>query len=740
MEKSFFGGDPAIALKNLSADAIKSVEVVDEKSESARVTGVNDTERNKVINLTLKDDKKVNDFGKVQAGYGTDDRYLTSLNYNRFTSKIQASVIGKFNNVNTSGSDISEIITFNTGGGGGFGRFGGNNNSSSGFVTTGIAGVNFGYEFKKDQNLNTDYFFNHTDATTGDVYTNRTEFIGDEEIKSESRSRNENITNRHRVNFSYRDRSNKLSSLDIRGSINHTENEQNSVNTLDKYNGQDELDLQSIGGTDSKSTNGAGNVRFDYTKRFNEESKRSIRLRGRFNASSNSSTSNNNQLNKFNISDPAMEFESKQEITRDRDLDNYRLNFEAEYTEPIAGNHFIDFNARVDYEDIDDSVDQIKFENDIIQNPLIYTQYFKDTELRGRIRYKYDNEKFVFSAGASIVEQTQDFGVENGDTYKNKYTNVNPTLWMRYNPARGKFMLLNLNKSVQTPNSNQLSPVVNDFNPLFISQGNPNLETYDNYSAFAMYVSNNFATGFSFFTQLRYNYTKNSIVNSEFTNELGIRYSTYENLGDRNNFSLNFNFGNRIKKWGIRYNLSVQGSYNEYLSIINTETNETQSKDGTLGLSFENNKKDKLDATIGATWKKNYTTFSSGNNADRDYLQQSYYTKLDWNVTDRFNINSQFKYDIYTDSNFGSDQSVPIWNGSISYAMLESKSLTVMVSALDILNKNIGIERNSSDNYFEEVHKDVLGNYYMLSLTYNLNGNKNPNGNRGGGRGGFRRR
>lgn len=358
--KEFFGGDPAIALKNLSADAIKSVEVVDEKSESARVTGVNDTERNKVINLTLKDDKKVNDFGKVQAGYGTDDRYLTSLNYNRFTSKIQASVIGKFNNVNTSGSDISEIITFNTGGGGGFGRFGGNNNSSSGFVTTGIAGVNFGYEFKKDQNLNTDYFFNHTDATTGDVYTNRTEFIGDEEIKSESRSRNENITNRHRVNFSYRDRSNKLSSLDIRGSINHTENEQNSVSTLDKYNGQDELDLQSIGGTDSKSTNGSGNVRFDYTKRFNEESKRSIRLRGRFNASSNSSTSNNNQLNKFNISDPAMEFESKQDIKRDRDLDNYTLNFEAEYTEPIAGNHFIDFNARAVYEDIDDSVDQTK--------------------------------------------------------------------------------------------------------------------------------------------------------------------------------------------------------------------------------------------------------------------------------------------------------------------------------------------------------------------------------------------
>ncbi|MCF6297106.1 MAG: hypothetical protein L3J08_03850, partial [Flavobacteriaceae bacterium] len=58
----------------------------------------------------------------------------------------------------------------------------------------------------------------------------------------------------------------------------------------------------------------------------------------------------------------------------------------------------------------------------------------------------------------------------------------------------------------------------------------------------------------------------------------------------------------------------------------------------------------------------------------------------------------------------------------------------------DILNKNIGIERNSSENYFEEIHKDVLGNYYMLSLTYNLNGNKNSNAKSRSSGHGMRRR
>ena len=296
-------------------------------------------------------------------------------------------------------------------------------------------------------------------------------------------------------------------------------------------------------------------------------------------------------------------------------------------------------------------------------------------------------------------------------------------------------MRIHLDRSIKLPSLLQLTPVVNDFNPLFISQGNPDLDPEDNYAAYAMFGIHKFETGFSLFSRLSYNYVKNSIVNSEFTDQLGIRYTTYENLGDKNNFNLSVNFGNRLKSLGLRYRINLNAGYSEYMSIINLETNETQSKDGTFGLSLENNKKEKIDASVGASWTKNYTTFTTGNDVDRDYLQQSYYTKVDWNVTDKFNVNTQFKYDIYTDSNFGTDQSVPIWNASVSYALMKDKSLTVMLTALDILNKNIGIVKNSSDNYFEETHREVLGNYYMLSLTYNLNGNKNPNENR---RGGFR--
>lgn len=719
--KEFFSGDPAIATKNLSADAIKSIEVIDEQSEKSRVSGVNDLERKKVINLKLKDDKKVNDFGKAQGGYGTDDRFLTSLNYNRFSSKMQTSIIGKYNNVNTSGSDISEVISFN----GGRGNSG---NSSAGFLTTGVGGFNIGYELKKDQNLNADYFYNYSDRTSGDVFRNRTEYIGDLEIRSESHSKNENVTNANKVNFGYNDKSKKLSSFRIDGNANLSRNDGESISTLDKYNGQGELDLQSIGKSNSQNDNNSGNISFYYTKRFKEDSKRHFSTEGEFSASNSDIISNNNQLNRFNVA--TIPVDNTHEITKEQNKNGNSTDFELEYTEPITENHLIEINGQINHNSNDNNVFQSDIEDGDNLNPNIldYNEFYTKTSTSGRIRYKYDRERFSFSTGARLIEDHQNFGLENDVEFDRKYTNINPELSIRYNPERGEFVRFRLRNSVNLPNSSQLSPAVNNFNPLYIRQGNPDLTPSDNYSVYALYGKHNFASGFSFFTRISYNHTKNSIGNTEETDlTTGVRTSSYANLGDKDNFSSFLHFGNRLNSLGIRYRIRLSGNYNEYFTMINNEINGTQSKDGSIRLSFENNKKDNIDASIGATWRKNFTSFTSGNNANRDYFQQTYYTKFDWNVSNRFNVNTQFKYDIYTDSNFGTDQAIPIWNATLSYALTASKSLTVLVSALDILNKSIGIERNSSDNYFEEVYRDVLGNYYMLSLNYNLNGNKNPN-------------
>ena len=56
--EEFFSDDPAVVIKNLQADAVKEVQVFDKKSEQAEFSGVDDGQRSKTINLTLKDNKK----------------------------------------------------------------------------------------------------------------------------------------------------------------------------------------------------------------------------------------------------------------------------------------------------------------------------------------------------------------------------------------------------------------------------------------------------------------------------------------------------------------------------------------------------------------------------------------------------------------------------------------------------------------------------------------------------------
>ncbi len=729
--KEFFSGDPAVAMKNLSADAIKKVEVIDEKSDKARVSGVNDSDRTKVINLQLKDDRKVNDFGKFQGGYGSDDRYLTSLSYNRFSPKVQASIIGKYNNVNTTGSDISDIMSFGNSGGSFRVSRGGNGGSSSGFITTGIGGFNLGYELKKRQNLNADYFYNYNKTTSGNVLTKRTEFIGTNKLYSESSSNSNSVTNSHRGNFSYIDRSSKLKSIAIRGRVRSSNTNGSSTSKFEGFDANNVKDVENTSTSNSDNKSSSGRVSLDYNKRFNAKSKRSIEVELDVDFSKSNSTSGNSATKTFTDPLRTDEITTSSQIQENKEN---QIDFEIQYTEPINKSNFIEVGAGITVANKDEYTDQSQILNGATNSGSTFkADLFEDKKSTyGSIDYRYNNQKTSLTIGTEFQEQTQDFGLVNGAEFNKKYSSFNPSLRFRYRPKKGSWIFFRYRKSLDLPSLDRLSPVVNNFNPLFIRTGNQDLTPERRHSLFGMYGNYNFVSGFSFFAHLSYNSTDNAIVNTENTDiATRVRTSSYINLGHRDNFSGDVSFGNRLKKLGIRYNLGLNYSTSNYQSVINGVNNKTNSKNTRVRVSLENNKKDNLDLAVGANFNKNITSFT-GTTENRDYFQQSYFIKSDWNITKSFNITSQFKYDIYTDSNFGTDQSVPIWNASISYAFLKSKAMNIKLTALDILNENVGFARSSSDNYFQETTRDVLGTYYMLSLTYTLNGNKGPKGSRRG--------
>ncbi len=132
--KRFFGDNYKMATRNLPANIIEKIQVVDDKDDLEFTNEVINVQSNKVINLTFKKGIKKGWFGRLYGGIGTQQRYETGGIINLFKDTLQLSLIGYDNNVNRSSFSIQDLNTA-----GGFNRSG----MSSMFINRGVSGEQF---------------------------------------------------------------------------------------------------------------------------------------------------------------------------------------------------------------------------------------------------------------------------------------------------------------------------------------------------------------------------------------------------------------------------------------------------------------------------------------------------------------------------------------------------------------------------------------------------------------------
>ncbi|MFB9272486.1 MULTISPECIES: TonB-dependent receptor domain-containing protein [Flavobacteriaceae] len=710
--KEFFNNDQTIALQNLNADAIKSVQIIDEESDDTRTTGIKDGEKKKIINLVLKEGKKSGYFGKLGAGIGTNDRYTSDFDLNRFTANTQLALFGKLNNINNTGATVF--------------RRDGSRGGNSGFLTTGTAGANYNYEFKKDLNFNLDYHYGYSDREEEEE-SKRTQFTQDKLFTSEKNNDSQNISNNHNVNFSLRDRSVKGKYLEFRGSFKNDNRESDSNSTTAFFDENNNLDANSERNTRSEDERNNGGLNFSYRKKLNEKG-RNLRVRTGISFSDNKDM---NFQNSTNVSDVSSSSTSNEITTKDEENKSLNYNVSFRYMEPIVEHHLISFSSSINNNNNDESVDQRKTINEISQNPFIYELDYNKKVYNNQLGYVFSQDKIQVYLSGSLETMKQKLEVDNADVINNSYNNFLPRATVSYEYKKGKRLRLRYNKETRLPNANQVTPIVNDFNPLYISVGNSNLTPEENDNFNIMFYSHEFKKATSFFSFFGYTKTTNTIISSRSIDENYVTKTTFENYGSKESFRGHLNLSKKISTIGLRYNLRLGGNINDYTTIIDNGYNETNSKSWNFGLSLSNENKNKVDLTIGANYDFNKTTYSL-QDKDRDYLKQNYYTKFDWDLTNSLTFNTQFDFSLYTDNNFDS-QSVPIWNLGFDYAFLKGKRGNLKLQVFDILDKDLGIVRNSSDSYFEETIQNNLGTYAMLSFTYSLKPPTGKGSKRGGG-------
>ena len=558
--KEFFSDDPKVASKNLPVNMVDKLQVVDRKSDLARLTGVDDGEDETVINLTVKKGMKNGWFGTVDAGYGTDNRYKGIFNVNRFWDDNQITFLGNFNNVNEMGF---------ADGGGNFRRFGGNN----GINTSQAFGVNFNVGNKEIFRVGGDVMYSHSDRYNEQsterqyLYTDITSWANMDKF---SRDNGHNIRASFRVQWNP-DSSNTFEFRpNFRANFNDSwSKETSATNTIGQGYNLDQTS-QNLVNSNGTSYNFGGSL--VYNHKFKSRPGRSFSFQGRYQFSNVSEFERTLSINRntYTYADSIDEDILDYAQYADNHTWNNMAQGRVTWTEPLGNvknGHFLTFAYRAQYRW--NNADKYTYSapqevlNNIVLSYLtdnnnsyqdleslfnkfkfIPTDDLKDSDLSNsyrneyfnqdiRVGYKKVSKAYTLDAGLSLVPTMQKSNnLSNPDKNIEEQWVWNLAPFVRYRLKMSKSRSLNVNymgRSSQ-PSMNQLQPVEDKSDPMNIVIGNPKLKPTFTHNVNVRFQDFNMEAQRSIMLMGFVRYNQNNIVSqTSFDPNTGIRRTTYTN-------------------------------------------------------------------------------------------------------------------------------------------------------------------------------------------------------------------
>lgn len=764
--KEFFGSDPKLATKNITAEMVDQIQVFDDMSEQAKFTKIDDGSRSKTINIKLKKDKNKGDFGKLAAGAGTEGRYEGNLSYNHFRGNQRISILAAANNTNKQGFSFSDIISSMGGmnaftrsaGIGEFGGLGGNfgtggfnsglmmpmggfGGSSNGINTSRSAGVNFNDQWNK-VDFRTSYFFTQSDNLSKQNSYRQTYFPSDSTTdaftESESRNRNTN----HRVNARWEYAIDSMNSFLYTANFNVQRSNGLYNDTSTTYSDALNDYLAITGKTYNKNNRDGMNYSGEllFRKKFRKPG-RTFTLGWR--NGYNESESENANLSPYTFYNPDGSIANSrnqdyQSIQGTRAHNNF---ISSSYTEPVGHNKLLELNYAFahnrnisDRETYDYNNTTDKY--DIINLPQ--TNYFENTFTSNRFgtNFRVQGKKSNFQLGVGV--QLTELGSRSiramtgvDTTISQRFTNFFPSIGFNHSVSRTKNFRFNYRGRTNAPTISQLQDVPDVSNPLQAKTGNPALKQEFinnfniNYSTFDM-------LSFRFFSiNLNVNSTGNKIVNSIDTvytgtsNVIipkGVTVTRPVNMDGSFGTTGFLSTGLPIKKMkGGNLNFTTIVNYNRDISLIYNEKNLTHRWMLTQSLGFNFNHKEKFDMGINGSISYNNARYSLQENLNTEYFTQTYSGDISYTFKGNIILSTDLDYYINSGRSAGYNQTVPMWNASISKQFLKNRAAEIKFSVFDIMDQNKNVNRSVGDNYFEDTRTNVIPRYYMFSFIYSLN-------------------
>ncbi len=746
--KNFFGTDPKLATKNLPADAIKKVQVFDKKSDQTAFSGIEDGQREKTINLELKDDKKNGTFGSLMAGGGTDDRFQSRLSLNRFSKGRQLSFLGMANNVNEQGFSMDDYMNF-TGGSqqmmGGGGRvsmsFSADNangvplnfgNRANGIMTNYAGGVNFNNQFNKKTELNGSYFYNYLDHDR-DQTTLRENAFENGKFTTNSNSRQENSNANNRLNMTLDHKLDSMNSLKLTTSGSYNQTDSEVISSSETLTPNNELQNESQRLSLSSGANAALNSSLLWRHKFGKKG-RTFSSNLQLNVSQNDCEAFLDATNTFYGISPREEVLKQKS---EQKTDNLTYGATLSYTEPLGGRKYLEANYsyRKNSNDVSRLVYDVAADAPILNTDLS-NQYTSDYQYhRTGLNFRVNKVKYNFMLGGSVQSTSLHGGLITADTTIDRsYQNILPAVRFNYDFSNSKHLSFDYETSMQEPGIQELQPVIDNSDPLNIYVGNPSLRPAYSQSWRLNFNTFNPMNFMSFFAFLDVDHTTNAITNARSIDSEFVATMTPVNVSNNMSVVSSANLSFPINKIKSRFTLGGNFRNQKSINLLNevSSTINQQSAGATFRYSYRY--KEIFDVALSARLDRQLTNYQF-EQPDQLFLNNNYTTEANLTIKKNYQLSSNFELLQYDNPSRNFSQTIPLLNLSISRYVLKNNVGEIKFAANNLLDKALGINQTASINYFERQTTNSLGRYFMLSFTYALNKQLNPMGmRRGGGR------
>ena len=788
--KEFMTGDTKTAMKNLPTSIVERVKAYDQKSDLARVSGIDDGEEETVLDFGIKRGMNRGYMVNADLAAGTRSRYSGRIFAGMQSSDLKIFIPMSANNVNDMGFP-----------GGGGGRFGG---GRQGLTATKMLGFNLNYEKKDRFKLDASIRWNHSNVDA--VVRRSTEdfMSGNASTFSNNLTSNMSRTNSWNARFRLEWTPDSLTNIMMRPQFNYNSNDglgegysmtfdEDPFKTIKDPFDDEELQKlidkgvvknrnvnNSISYSDSKSAGGW----LQLNRRLNSKG-RNITLRFSGNVGEGMSRSFTNSLVEYyqlvnQFGEDSTYQANRYAVTPTK---NWNYGLRATYSEPIFRQVYLQFSYQYQYSYTKSDRATYDFSNyaadffgvtpryrgwddylallggsplegfrdDKLSRFSEYRNYNHTAEIMLRVVRKAYNLNIGFQVMPQRSHFTQDYQGVHTDTVRT-VTNIAPTADFRWKISNVSQLRFNYRANSSQPSMSDLLDITDNSDPLNVRKGNPGLKPSftQNFRLFYNnYIQNHQR---SIMANVSFSTTRNSISNMvTYDAASGGRTTRPENInGNWNAFGM-FMFNTAIDSAGFfNVNTFTTLSYNNSVGYVsvgrNTDSQKSTTKSTTVGerlaASYRNSW---LEFELNGSLEYMHARSELQSNNNLDTWTFSYGGSLQltapWGtqLSTSMNMNSRRGYN---DASMNTNEL--IWNAQVSQSFLRGNALTLSLQFYDILHRQSTFSRTVDAMRRSDTEYNAITNYAMLHVIYRLNifgsgSNRGPQGGPGGPGGGGRR-